>query len=235
MSAPLSAPTLAAPRLAALARLRAVTVHRGAVLALDRLTLDLPRGAVIALTGGNGAGKSTLIDLLAGLLTPDHGAVDWSEGRRPRPALVVQSRTGVEDLPLTVEDVVAMGRWPHRGLLGRLTTEDRAVRDEALTLLGLDHLRRRRLAELSGGQRQRALVARALAERAELLLLDEPSTGLDAESRAVIIDALRAEALRGATVVHATHDDAAVAAADARIHLDAGRLTSPPVAAQHAP
>jgi len=176
------------------------------VLTIERLAL--PERGLVALVGPNGCGKSTLLLALAGLLEPLTGQVEVLDTAPPpqqRIATVFQQHHADEALPLTVGEVVQMGRFAERGLLRRLRQPDRDAVEEAMDRLAIADLRRRQMAELSGGQRQRALVAQALAQRADLLLLDEPLTGLDAPSRDRIHQVLEAE--RSAKpVVMATHD-----------------------------
>ncbi|MGY2066782.1 zinc ABC transporter ATP-binding protein AztA [Blastococcus sp. SYSU DS0619] len=199
-----------------------LTVRRGETVALCAVDAWLPAGAVTALVGSNGAGKSTLLDVLAGVLEPTAGRVRGAAGRT---VAYVPQRSAVPDqLPLTVADTVTMGRWRERGPWRRLRTCDReliAAGAERLGITGLMHLP---LSELSGGQRQRALVAQGLVARADVLLLDEPTAGVDAATQVAVLRALADEAARGAVVVHATHEVSAVASADRVLALTAGRV-----------
>ena len=158
-----------------------LTVRRGAVTALDEVTTGLPAAAVTALVGPNGSGKSTLLDVLAGVLPPTGGRVRGLV--RLSVAYVPQHSAVTPDLPITVAETVAMGRWRERGLLGRLRAEDRAVVDRCVELMGLGDLLVAPLSRLSGGQRQRALVAQGLACRADVLLVDEPTACVDFSTR----------------------------------------------------
>ncbi len=198
---------------------RDITVRLGDSTVLHDVAIDVPAGRVTALTGHNGSGKSTLLGVLAGVI-PHSGTVLG----RPRAALLAQRSAVPDGLPLTVRDVVAMGRWSERGAWRPLTSADRKVVAESLDAVRLGALARRTLSEVSGGQHQRAFVAQALAHRAELVLLDEPTAGVDAESTALILAALEREAARGAAVVHATHDPEAIARADCVIRLEDGRV-----------
>ncbi|WP_245233907.1 zinc ABC transporter ATP-binding protein AztA [Mycobacterium sp. PS03-16] len=183
----------------------------------DGVTLSITPGAVTALVGSNGSGKSTLLGLLAGVLRPDRGDV-----RVPTDdiAFAVQRSEVTDTFPITAAEAVMMGRWRRLGLLRRPKAADRAVVDHWLAELGLAELRGRTLGELSGGQRQRVLLAQAFAQEAPLVLLDEPTTGLDAATGALVISHLRRLAESGTTVVAATHDAEVVRAADHRIDLD---------------
>ncbi|MHA7285551.1 zinc ABC transporter ATP-binding protein AztA [Arthrobacter sp. MDT3-44] len=190
------------------------------------VSVSIQPGAVTVIAGPNGAGKSTLLAVLAGVLAPRRGAV--STPRNARRALVVQRSEVSDRMPLTVRDVVTMGRWSTAGMLRRLHAEDRRIIDECIDLVGLAGHQSRPLDALSGGQRQRAFLAQGLAQRADIVLLDEPTTGLDATTRALVADVLIAEQARGATVVCVSHDDTTVAAADHIITLDAGRIPPDP-------
>ncbi|MFD6100051.1 zinc ABC transporter ATP-binding protein AztA [Nocardiopsis flavescens] len=188
---------------------------------LHGAALALHAGTVTALVGANGSGKSTLLAVMAGVLAPRSGTVTLGTPRRP--ALVVQRSAASDALPLTAREAVAMGRW---GLLGpwrRPTRRDRAAVGECMDRLGVADLARRRLGELSGGQRQRVLLAQGLAQEADLLLLDEPSTGLDADSRERIAAVLDQERGRGAAVVHATHSRGEADRADRVLVMEGGR------------
>lgn len=189
---------------------------------LREITATLPGGRVTALMGPNGSGKSTLLAVLAGILTPASGSVDRPGARRP--ALVVQQQSVPPTLPITVAETVAMGRWAQRGLWRRITRADRSVVADCLVRMDIADLAGRRLDTLSGGQRQRVLLARALAQQSDLLLLDEPSTGLDASAQEAIGAAVREAAASGVTVVHATHDLADVRHADHCVLLRGGRV-----------
>ncbi|CAA0080951.1 putative ABC transporter ATP-binding protein [Mycolicibacterium vanbaalenii] len=181
------------------------------------LSLSVTPGAITAVVGSNGAGKSTLLALLAGVSVPDSGTVHVSVGEV---AFAVQRSQVTDTFPITTAEAVMMGRWRRLGLVRRPTAADRAVVEHWLTALGLTGLRRRTLGELSGGQRQRVLLAQAFAQEAPLLLLDEPTTGLDSSSRSQVIAHLRSLADAGTTVVAATHDADVAGAADHRIDLD---------------
>ena len=193
---------------------------------LDDATFRIPDGAVTALIGPNGAGKSTVLHGVAGLLKPRAGSLDVPALRSPAGvAYVLQATATNENLPITVRDTVAMGRYSSSGLLRRLGREDQEAIDAALEALAITDLASRPLRELSGGQRQRAFVAQGLAQRAEVLLLDEPITGLDLVSRQHILDAIAAERAAGHAVLVSTHDLGDAAAAD-HLLLLAGRVVA---------
>jgi ABC-type Mn2+/Zn2+ transport system ATPase subunit len=198
--------------------------------------LELAAGAVTALVGPNGSGKSTLLHAIGGLLTPASGTLHVlgrsPEAVRRRVAYVLQTVTVTEHLPITVREVVAMGRYGTAGPFRRLGTDDRARIDAAIERLELTALARRHLGELSGGQRQRALVAQALVQDADVLLLDEPVSGLDLASSDRIREVIDGERAAGRTVVLATHDLAEAQRADDLVLL-AGRVVAagPPATA----
>lgn len=185
--------------------------------ALGASTFGIPAGTRTAVIGPNGSGKSTLLSVLAGLVAPSEGSVTvlgTAPGqRRDRVAYVLQAARVNETLPVTVREVVSMGRYAHLGAFGRFTREDRDAVDSAIDRLALGDLQGRHLGELSGGQRQRVFVAQGLAQEHELLLLDEPMTGLDLVSRSAIEEAVGSCRSEGCTVVVTTHDlDEALAA-----------------------
>jgi manganese transport system ATP-binding protein len=203
-----------------------VTLNYGSKAVLADVELELANQAVTALIGPNGAGKSTLLNALAGLIQPRAGRLTVpARSRRGGVALVLQATDANARLPLTVREVVAMGRYPYYRLLGRPSAADRQAVDGALEILDIEDLAGAQLQELSGGQRQRALVAQGLAQKADLLLLDEPFTGLDILSRASIQAAVEHERSAGRAVVLSTHDIRDAAAADWVVLL-AGRVVA---------
>lgn len=192
-----------------------VSLAYGPRLALADATFSVPEGALAALIGPNGSGKSSLLRAAAGLLSPRTGTLEVSaRERRGGISLVLQTTDVDASLPLTVTEAVAMGRYPVRGVVGRFRAEDRRAVARALERMGIAELARRQLHELSGGQRQRVLVAQGLAQEADLLLLDEPVTGLDVVSRGLIDTAVDTERAAGRTVVLSTHDLADARRAD---------------------
>ncbi len=195
---------------------RGLVVRRGDRTVLDGLDVGFPAGVVTALTGPNGSGKSTLLDALAGVVTPSAGAVT---GLPAGGVAYVTQAVPPSALPLTVRATVAMGRWRGRPWWRPLGRDDRRVVDDQLDRMRIADLAERPLDECSGGQRQRTLVALGLAQRAPVLLVDEPTAGVDVESAAVVVAALADEARAGVVVVHAAHDPVAVAAADRVVRL----------------
>lgn len=174
------------------------------------IEITLAPGRALALVGTNGSGKSTLLKTLVGLIEPVGGTVEvlgTSPGSAARRiAYLGQSRATSGLLPLRAADVVLMGRYPRRGLLGRITRADRDAVAAALERLGVADLASRPLRDLSGGQQQRVHLAQVLAREADLIVLDEPTAGLDAGSVARYEQVVREELARGAAVVNATHD-----------------------------
>jgi ABC-type Mn2+/Zn2+ transport system ATPase subunit len=187
----------------AILRARDLTVRYGDVVALEAIDLDVPRAKSIAVLGPNGSGKSTLFTTAVGLNEPSAGEIAVATDRV---AYLPQQLTVEPMFPATVRDVVAMGRWGALGWRQRMSPSDRELVTEAMNSLAVDHLAHRRLGELSGGQRQRTLLAQVATQDAELLLLDEPFTGVDRPTEETVrklIDAWRDE---GRTVMVATHD-----------------------------
>jgi len=166
-----------------------VSFAYGDALVLDGVSFSLGAGEFVALVGPNGSGKSTLLRVLLGLLRPSAGTVKvfgddprhlrdrWRLGYVPqRPALA-------REVPASVQEVVAAGRLARSGWRGRMGAADRVAIDHALEAVALRDLRDRPVSELSGGQQQRSFIAKALASEPELLILDEPVAGVDAESQ----------------------------------------------------
>ena len=198
----------------------------GSHTVLSASTFRAPSGAVTALIGPNGSGKSTLLHAVAGLLHPRAGRLDVpARRRRGGVAYVLQGTKVNEHLPITVREVVTMGRYAEAGAFRRLRRTDRDAVDRSLEALAITDLTDRPLRELSGGQRQRAFVAQGLAQGADVLLLDEPITGLDLVSRQHIVDAVQRERDAGRTVLVSTHDLGDAAAAD-HLLLLAGRVVA---------
>jgi manganese transport system ATP-binding protein len=189
-----------------------ITVRYGRVVALDGASLVVGPGRICGLIGMNGSGKSTLFKAVMGLVRPESGTVrlfgaDPSRSRHVgKVAYVPQSENVDWTFPLRVRDVVLMGRYGRMGLLRRASRQDRSAVDDALEQVELTGLAGRQIGELSGGQRKRVFVARAIAQDAHLLLLDEPFSGVDQQSEATISRLLRRRAQNGNAVLIATHD-----------------------------
>ncbi len=179
--------------------------------ALDGATLVVHFGEALGIVGPNGSGKSTLLKTVAGLLRPSSGTVCVIGGdpRALRPgsiAYVPQVEAVDWTFPATVWDVVAMGRFPRMRFWQRFSPRDREVVHDALAAVNMGNLANRHIAQLSGGQQQRAFVARAIAQEPELLLLDEPTTGVDAETEEALLNVVRKLVASGMPVLMTTHD-----------------------------
>jgi iron complex transport system ATP-binding protein len=204
----------------------------GGITALSEVSLTVPPGTVFAVVGPNGAGKTTLLRAIAGALGPQAGVV-LVDGADPRTLPVrVLART-MAVLPqqptaprgVTAREAVAWGRIPHLGRLARPDRADLEAVDAAMAQTGTRALAARPLEALSGGERQRVLIARALAQRPRLLLLDEPTAHLDMSAQVEVAGLLRALAAGGLTVVAALHDlNLAAAYADGLALLAGGRV-----------
>ena len=181
---------------------RDLTVRYGDVVALEAIDVDVPRGNSIAVLGPNGSGKSTLFAAAIGLV---EAVGDFKVGTE-RVAYLPQQVAVEPMFPATVRDVVAMGRWGARGWRRRLSERDHELVAEAMKALAVDHLAQRRLGELSGGQRQRTLLAQVAAQDAELLLLDEPFTGVDRPTEDTVRELIGTWRDEGRAVMVATHD-----------------------------
>jgi putative ABC transport system ATP-binding protein len=205
-------------------RADAVTVRHGPVEGVRDVTLAARPGDMIAVTGPSGAGKTSLLSALAGVRTPAAGTVTLDgTPLRDRDDAIARGVVYVPQgnalvLVLTAQENVAVPLVARR----RRPEDARNAATEALAVVGLGEAGDQLVEELSGGQQQRAAVARGLAEKGKVLLADEPTSELDATNRTRVTDLLRAEAVRGAVVIMATHDPEAAATCDAELHLDRG-------------
>ncbi|WP_459610776.1 anchored repeat-type ABC transporter ATP-binding subunit [Corynebacterium urogenitale] len=178
---------------------------------LSDVTLDLERGEFVGLLGPNGAGKTTLLRSILGFIPVDSGSVSV-EGRSRAAAVrravgyVPQRHEFAWEFPLSVREAVLGGRVVRRGLLRRAAVEDHKAALQALKKVNLEDKADRPIGQLSGGQRQRVLVARALAAQPEVLLLDEPFTGMDVPNAEQLIGLFKQLADEGTTVLMSTHD-----------------------------
>lgn len=181
---------------------------------LSGVDLSVAEGEVAVLLGPNGAGKSTLLGVFSGLLAPSSGEVrvmgerpDARDRRRMARLLSVVGQDPPLDFPMSVEEYVALGRFPHHGLFGARTRDDREQVDRAIGMTGLSGLRDRGLGEISAGERQRASVARAIAQGAKVMLLDEPTAFLDIYHRVAFYEIVsRLAETCGVTALVASHD-----------------------------
>lgn len=204
-----------------------LVVAYGDDVALSRSTFTIPPGVVTAMIGPNGSGKSTLLNAIAGLVEPRSGAIEVSAraGGAHRIAYVLQTNKINDSLPVSVREVVAMGRYATLGSYRRLSATDRDAVADAMERTGITDLASRHLTELSGGQRQRVFVAQGLAQDHDLLLLDEPLTGVDLTTAQSIDEAIHEEVDRGCTVILTTHDMSEAQAAD-HVVLLSGRVVA---------
>jgi iron complex transport system ATP-binding protein len=212
-----------------------LTFCRGRRVVLDRIDLKFGQGEILALLGVNGSGKTTLLRCLLGFLRPDGGTVRLNGeplshlGRgRFATKLAYVPQAHVAPFPYTVHEIVLLGRLPHHGLWRSITAEDRRAVEEAMVRMEITALRERPYTELSGGERQRVLIARALAQGARLLILDEPVAGLDFGHQIRLLACLRELAANGFGILKTTHHPEQAFAiatrvallADARIQAD---------------
>lgn len=188
----------------------ALAVGYGKHPVVDNISISLQPGELLVLIGTNGSGKSTLLKTLAGLIAPLNGDLELlgsPAGELPtRVAYLPQHPVSSHTLPLCVADVVAMGRYAHLGLFKRSTDADRAIVLESMRRTGIDNRANEPIRDLSGGQQQRTHLAQVLARQAEILLLDEPTAGLDLNGRKAVAEIIATERGRGVTVVLATHE-----------------------------
>jgi zinc transport system ATP-binding protein len=191
---------------------RSVRFAYGAAPVLDGLDLNVDAGQFVVLTGPNGSGKSTLIKLMVGLLSPDSGEVlilgqpAAHRSAQRKVGYAAQSSPGRMVLPVSVVELVEAGVTPLGSLLSRPGPEERAEVSAALESVGLGDLAEECVFELSGGQQQRAVIARALVGNKPVLILDEPTTGIDSAFRPRMVEDLRRRADAGAAVIVVSHD-----------------------------
>jgi manganese/zinc/iron transport system ATP- binding protein len=189
--------------------LRDVTIAYGRRVVLAHVDADIPRGQIVSLVGPNGAGKSTLLKAISGLVPLISGEIslfDQPIARQRQKMAYVPQREDVDwTFPVSVLDVVLMGRYARRGWLRPTTKEDRGIALHALEHLGIADLEQRQISELSGGQQRRAFIARALAQEPDVILLDEPMAGIDAETHDRILELFDEWKSQGKVVLQATH------------------------------
>jgi iron complex transport system ATP-binding protein len=199
---------------------------------LDDVSLEILPGQAVAILGPNGAGKTTLLQVLLGALPPQGGEV-WLAGTpqarlgRRETARLIGLVPQIEHVQFefSVLEYVLMGRAPHLGVLDQPSESDYRIALDTLEGLGLAHLRERPVPDLSGGERQMVLLARALAQQTDILLLDEPTAHLDLSNKGRLLEVLVDLGRRGTTVVFSTHDpDAAALVAQHMILMREGRI-----------
>jgi len=208
---------------------------------VSEVTLDIHAGEVVAILGPNGSGKSTLVKGLLGL--NDHLAGEAALFGTPidrfrdhaRLGYVPQRHTLSTSVRATVDEIVAIGRLPHQGWLGRPNHQDRLIIRESLAVVGLDDRSTVDVSTLSGGQQRRVLIARALAAQPDVLIMDEPTAGVDLASQEILSQVLARLAQRGATMVIVTHELQALRGVLTRIvQVNGGRITFDGTPAGHA-
>lgn len=189
---------------------RQLHAHYGKVCALHDISFQMQCGRMVALVGGNGAGKTTLMKSIVGLVPATTGEILWHDRPVqqgiPEIAYLPQRQDVDWRFPLTVRGLVEMGRYARLGALRSMRQHDYVAVNEALAAMQLEKLADRQIGALSGGQQQRAFIARALAQEAHVLLLDEPFAGLDHPSMEMLGKLLRALAQHGRLVIASHHD-----------------------------
>lgn len=211
---------------------QAICVVRDGVRILEAVDFSLKRGEVLGLLGPNGAGKTTLLSALAGVLPTDAGVIsidgvqaEQLNHQRKAQRVAYLPQDAPVHWPLTVESVVALGRLPFRRVAANSAADDAAAIEQALVLTEMTDYRHRTLNTLSGGERMRALVARMLAVQADVLLADEPVTGLDPYFQLEFMDLFVAQAQAGRGVALVLHDLALASRyCDRVLLLDQGRV-----------
>jgi manganese/zinc/iron transport system ATP- binding protein len=177
---------------------------------LSDISLSIPEQNMAAIIGPNGAGKSSLLKSLVGLIKPDSGEFSFFganiEKQRMNIAYVAQRQEVDWDFPITVREVVEMGRFGHLSWWQRLDKKDSRIVDNAMQMAGVTNLQNRQISELSGGQQQRMFVARALAQQANIYLLDEPFAGIDVSTEKALVELFKKLVKQGATIVAVHHD-----------------------------
>ena len=180
------------------------------VLALQDINFSTECGRCLALIGPNGAGKSTLLKTLAGLLQPDAGRISWRGKpltRSSHELAYLPQRGDVDwNFPINVRGLVEMGRYPNLGWWRRYSAHDEEIVERAIVSMRLQDLQDRQISALSGGQQQRVFIARALAQEAHVLLLDEPFTGLDKPARETLTQLFRELAKEGRLLIASHHE-----------------------------
>lgn len=185
-------------------------VHYGPICALHDVSFELSCGTAVALVGGNGAGKSTLMKRMVGLAPSSAGSIFWQgepiDHSTHELAYLPQRSDIAWTFPLTVRGLVELGRYPLLGPFGRFRQKDEEAVTRALATMRIEDLAGRQIGALSGGQQQRVMIARALAQEAHVLLLDEPFAGLDQPSQEMLARLLRDLVVSGHLVVASHHD-----------------------------
>jgi manganese/zinc/iron transport system ATP- binding protein len=171
------------------------------------IDLEIATGSLTAIVGPNGAGKSTLLKAILGLLKTTSGYVSICNTGVSHHVGYVPQRESVDwDFPISVREVVLMGRYGKRGLFRRITKEDKEIAHQCLERVGMEPFADRQIGQLSGGQQQRVFIARTLAQEADIYLMDEPFSGIDATTERTIVQILHELQSQGKTIVAVHHD-----------------------------
>lgn len=206
----MSQPVSSAPDHQPVLETRNLSIHYGSRSALDTVSLEIWPGSVTSLLGPNGAGKSTLLKALAGVTRPSHGSVRYKarEIHRPVPDITyIPQRSGAEwTFPISVLETVLLGLARNTPRFRGFNESEREQAMDALGHVGLQPLANVQIGALSGGQQQRVFLARALVTCGDVLLLDEPFTGVDVPTQDLFLDLFSDLSARGVTIVFATHD-----------------------------
>ena len=196
--------------------IRGLTVSYGQVPAVYSIDFTAPTGSLMGIVGPNGAGKSTLLKAAMEIVPVISGQVLFFgkplKEARHQVAYVPQRASVDWDFPATVYDIVLMGLYPSLGLLRRVSKADKVKVSECLDKVGMQDFMNRQIGQLSGGQQQRVFLARSLVQRADVFLLDEPFSGVDAATETAIVAVLKALQLEGKTVIAVHHDLSTVSA-----------------------
>jgi len=191
-------------------RVEGLHVHYGPICALHDVSFEITCGTAVALIGGNGAGKSTLMKRIVGLIPPSAGQVIWRGepiSKSTHEIAYLPQRSDIDwRFPMTVLGLIELGRYPLLGPWRPFGGADHQAVQRALELMRIEDLAERQIGALSGGQQQRAMIARALAQEAHVLLLDEPFAGLDQPSQELLAHLLRDLVANGHLVVASHHD-----------------------------
>jgi len=187
-----------------------LSVSYGAKRVLANIYLNIEPGFIYGLIGPNGAGKSTLFKSILNLIDINAGKITINgidrEDLKGQIAYVPQKDDIDWTFPAVVKDVVMMGRFPHKKIFQRLDKNDHQIAHESMKTLEIDYLADRQIGQLSGGQQQRVFIARALCQKADIFLLDEPFVGVDAATETKIIDVLKDLAAQGKSLLVVHHD-----------------------------
>lgn len=189
-----------------------LTVTYNSKPVLDNVDLALPRGKLTAIIGPNGAGKTTLVKAMLGLIPKVDGEISFPEidGKKPKIGYVPQSESIDWDFPVSVLDVAVMGCYGRLGWVKRPTRDDKNFALAMLKKTGMEEYAKRQISQLSGGQQQRVFIARALVQKADIYIMDEPFKGVDADTERSIIALLKELRTAGKTVIAVHHDLATV-------------------------